>query len=160
MGLSTKGPCNFFGGVFEFNLVSLIRVIDFTVPVSIIFLSDSSGNPVERSCVPWNPLVGGYFFVLLDGDKEPFLLTWAYLESGNLGNRLQIFLRIHLLGLLQICFLAIVKSRQKSPPVSFLFIGTGLGAQCSRGSTFDEFRNQLKLNCGRWQIIRMIFLDQ
>ena len=62
IGTFDERSVKFFGGVFEFNLVSSIRAFDFTVPVSITFLSDSSGNPVERSCVPWNPLVGGYFF--------------------------------------------------------------------------------------------------
>jgi hypothetical protein len=37
------------------------------------------------------------------------------------------------LGLFRVCFLAIVQSRQKSPPVSFLFQRTGLGAQRSLG---------------------------
>ena len=73
--------------------------------------------------MPWNPLVGGYFFVLLIGDKEPFLLTWVYLESGNLGNRLQNFLRIHITWVTSSLLLGDRKSRQKSPPVPFCFEG-------------------------------------
>ena len=140
-------------------MVSLIRVFDFTVPVSIIF-SVAPGIPLERSCVPWNPLVENIFFSFCFSVIRNRTTYLGYGIYWKFGESLAIFLRIHLLGLLQICFLAIVKSRQKSPPVSFLFIGTGLGAQRSRGSTFDEFRNQLELNCGKWQITKMIFLDQ
>ena len=140
-------------------MVSSIRTFNFTVQSINNFFKSLLGNPVDRSCVPWNPLVGGYFFSAFRY-KEPIYLLGYWIYS-NLGNRLRNFRGFTYLELLRLCFFGDRFNRaKKSPPVSFLLLGTGLGAQRSSESTFDEFRIRLELNYKRWQIIKMTFLAQ
>ena len=121
------------------------------------------GNPFETSCVRGTPWWRIFFIhLLLYGTKEPFYNLLRLFGSLEFGESLaNFFLRIHTTWVyFESASWRSSQSRHKSPPVSFLFQRTGLGAQRSLGINVQQVSKFSGIKSQEWRITKTIFLGQ